>query len=81
VGSAAKGTRRGVGSDLPVGKGPGTKSDIDYIAPPSSHPYFEGIDLPTPDPVTRIIPGSPSPSIGPSIRFEPGSSPYLIPGL
>jgi RHS repeat-associated protein len=41
VGSAAKGTRRGVGSDLPMGKGPGTQSDIDYIAPPSYHPYLQ----------------------------------------
>ena len=30
VGSAARGERRGVGSDLPIGEGPGTRSDIDY---------------------------------------------------
>lgn len=29
VGSTAKGTRRGAGSDLPIGKGDGTKSDLD----------------------------------------------------
>jgi hypothetical protein len=29
VGSTAKGTRRNVGTDLPLGKGPGTRSDLD----------------------------------------------------
>jgi len=29
VGSAAEGARRNVGTDLPIGKGPGTQSDID----------------------------------------------------
>jgi len=29
IGSAAKGTRRGVSTNLPIGKGPGTRSDID----------------------------------------------------
>lgn len=73
VGSAANGTRRGVGTDLPIGKGPGTRSDIDYISPPSSQSYFEGLQsqLPGIDPKTGIIPGVPNPNIGPSIRFEP----------
>lgn len=72
VGSAARGTRRGVGTSLPIGKGPGTRSDIDYTTPPSSLPYFKGLEskLPSPgDPA--IFPGGANPSIGPSIRFEP----------
>ncbi|WP_343817671.1 RHS repeat protein [Dyella marensis] len=82
VGSAAKGTRRGVGSKLPVGKGPGTRSDIDYIAPPGSLPYYDGLGggLPSIDSGTGIIPGSANPSIGPSIRFEPFAPPYASPG-
>jgi hypothetical protein len=73
VGSAAAGARRGVGTDLPIGKGPGTRSDIDYLAPPSSLQYFQGIQqrLPGIDPKTGIIPGTSNPNIGPSIRFEP----------
>lgn len=77
VGSAATGDRRNVGTDLPIGKGLGTKSDIDYVAPPSSHPNFNGLNgqLPSLDPKTGIIPGTPNPHIGPSIRFEPGVKP------
>jgi hypothetical protein len=73
VGSAAAGTRRGVGTNDPIGKGPGTKSDIDYVAPPSSLGYYDGLQgkLPGIDPKTGIIPGVANPNIGPSIRFEP----------
>ncbi len=71
VGSAAEGTRRNVGSDLPLGKGPGTRSDIDYIAPPSSIQYFEQNKLPSIDPNTGIIPGYGNEHIGPVVRFEP----------
>ncbi|WP_142686752.1 DUF6443 domain-containing protein [Chitinophaga polysaccharea] len=80
-GSAAEGTRRGVGSDLPIGKGPGTKSDIDYIAPPSAMPYFQDVKnaLPGLDPKSGIIPGLGNPFIGPLIRFEPGARPVTIP--
>jgi hypothetical protein len=39
-GSAANGTRRNVGTDLPIGKGEGTKSDIDYFAPPEFSKVF-----------------------------------------
>ena len=42
VGSAASGTRRGVGTDLPIGKGPDTRSDIDFLVPPSSSTYIRG---------------------------------------
>lgn len=46
--------------NLPYGKGPGTKSDIDYITPPSSLDYYKGIDgkLPGLDPKTGIVPGT-----------------------
>ncbi len=73
IGSAATGTRRNVGTNLPLGKGPGKRSDIDYVVPPSSLQHFEGLQgkLPSIDPKTGIIPGVGNPNIGPSIRFEP----------
>ena len=60
VGSAARGARR-------VG------SDIDYVVPPSSMRYFDGLErqLPGLDPSHGIIPGVGNPNIGPIIRFEP----------
>lgn len=81
VGSAAKGERRSIGTGLPFGKGPGTRSDIDYIAPPASHPYFRGYEgkLPEIDPKTGIIPGVHNPHMGPAVRFEPYTPPKFIP--
>ena len=81
-GSAASGLRRGIGSDLPIGKGPGTASDIDYIVPHGSMTYYEGLAerLPGIDPGTGIIPGVGNPYIGPVIRFEPGLTPVFVPG-
>ncbi|MCW3052755.1 MAG: repeat-containing protein, partial [Chthonomonadales bacterium] len=32
-GSAGRGARRGIGTDLPIGKGPGTRSDLDIAIP------------------------------------------------
>jgi hypothetical protein len=60
VGSAARGARTAA-------------SDIDYLAPPSSLQYFEGLEhqLPGIDPSHGIIPGVGNPNIGPVIRFEP----------
>jgi RHS repeat-associated protein len=60
VGSAARGARR-----------PG--SDIDYVVPPGSLPYYRGLEprLPGIDRSHGIIPGFANPNIGPSIRFEP----------
>ena len=83
VGSAARGSRRGVGTDLPMGKGPGTRSDIDYLVPPSSRQYFTGFEsqLPSLDPASGIIPGVHNPYIGPAIRFEPEAIPFLVPGV
>ena len=81
-GSAAMGTRRSVGTKFPIGKGPGTRSDIDYIVPPSSIPNFKDLqhNLPDLDPKTGLIPGTGNPFIGPLIRFEPGlKKPIFIP--
>jgi hypothetical protein len=60
VGSAARGARTAT-------------SDIDYVVPPSSLKYFEGLEgqLPKLDPNHGIIPGYGNPNIGPVIRFEP----------
>jgi hypothetical protein len=82
VGSAAKGARRGVGTDLPLGKGPGTRSDIDYLVPPASASHFSGLSpqLPGID-VDGFIVGTQNPFIGPAIRFEPGTAPRLVPGV
>jgi hypothetical protein len=44
AGLAARGARRGVGTALPIGKGPGTQSDIDYLIPPGSTFYYRGLE-------------------------------------
>ncbi|MFU8806093.1 MAG: hypothetical protein ACNA8W_19935, partial [Bradymonadaceae bacterium] len=82
VGSASRSERRGVGSDLPVGKGPNTRSDIDYMRPHSSAGYFDGLEslLPAIDPTHPILGGVHNPFMGPGIRFEPGTPPYYVPG-
>ena len=81
VGSAAEGARRGVGTELPIGKGPGTQSDIDYTTANSHIGNFQGIEgrLPNADPETPILRGTADPNQGPSIRFEPGLPPKFIP--
>ena len=81
VGSAARGGRRGIGTNLPVGKGAGTRSDIDFTTAGSNIGNFRGLEgrLPTPDPQTPILRGSTDPFQGPGIRFEPGTPPRLIP--
>jgi len=80
VGSAAKAERRNPGSDLPVGKGPGTKSDIDYTTANANRDNFNGLEgnLPSPDPETPILRGSGDASQGPVIRFEPGNQPTKV---
>lgn len=77
IGSAARAERRNAGTSLPLGKGPGTRSDIDYVAPPGSHPYFKDLQhqLPSIDPKTGVVPGAGNPNIGPVIRFEPNAKP------
>ncbi|MCA1712762.1 MAG: hypothetical protein LC789_14445, partial [Actinobacteria bacterium] len=79
VGSAARGERRGVGSGLPIGKGPGTRSDIDYLVPHGSVPYYEstGLHKNLPD-LDQIIAGVHNPFIGPSVRFEPFANPFFV---
>jgi hypothetical protein len=69
VGSAARGARR-------------PDSDIDYLVPPSNHPYFNGLEtqLPGLDPSHGIVPGVHNPYLGPAVRFEPGlTTPIYIP--
>ena len=82
VGSAASGSRRGVGTDLPIGKGPGKRSDIDVLIPPSSRQHFDGLEgrLPSVDPATGVLTGVHNPQLGPAIRFEPGQAPTSVPG-
>jgi len=79
VGSAARGERRGVGSDAPIGKGPGTRSDTDFTTAPSNMGNFEGLEggLPNADPQTPILNGTPETG-NPSIRFEPNVPPEFI---
>ena len=81
VGSAAQGTRRGIGSGLPVGKGQGTRSDIDYLVAPGSAQHYQSLQrlLPSIEPGAGLIPGTHNPFMGPAIRFEPGSPPQFIP--
>ncbi len=64
VGSAAKAGRTAI-------------SDIDYVVPPSSLEYFEGLqgELPGIDASHGIIPGVGNPNIGPVIKFEPFTFP------
>ncbi|MEI9961408.1 MAG: hypothetical protein WDM76_09870 [Limisphaerales bacterium] len=88
VGSAARGTRRGVGTDLPIGKGTGTRSDIDYVIN-KPYPQFPSplndLDhilprLPDVNPAHGVIRGPFNPFEGPGIHFEPGKSPVVLPG-
>ena len=69
VGSAANGARTAA-------------SDIDYTTANANFDYFEGLQdrLPAIDPEHGLLRGYADPSIGPSIRFEPGIQPYFIPG-
>src|SRR5215472_12535993 len=78
VGSAVRGTRRGVGTSLPIGKGPGTRSDIDYTTANSSIEYFEEVAQELPSLGAHgLLRGAPESR---SIRFEPNTSPYIIEG-
>jgi RHS repeat-associated protein len=81
VGSAARGERRAAGSKLPIGKGQGTRSDIDYLVPPGSRSYYQGLQngLPAIDPNSGLLFGVHNPFIGPAIRFEPGAQPRYLP--
>jgi RHS repeat-associated protein len=80
-GSAAKGTRRGVNTTDPVGKGYGTRSDIDYLVSPNYIPDFKPYQtqLPGIDPKSGLIPGYGNTYMGPFIRFEPNAPPTFVP--
>ncbi len=80
VGSAAEARRRGVGTNLPIGKGDGTRSDIDFLVSPSSLNYYDNLQnkLPSLDPKSGIILGLHNPFIGPGIIFSPGSTPVKV---
>lgn len=85
VGSAARGQRRGVGSGLPIGKGPGTRSDIDYVAPPSHLAHWAGFEHRLPSINIKpgnppIIPGRMDPWMGPGVKISPKGRPERIPG-
>jgi hypothetical protein len=83
VGSAARGSRRGVGTDTPVGKGPGTRSDIDYVVEKPYPEFPSALDdldplvskLPDVNPGHGPIRGTYNPYEGPGIHFEPGRPP------
>lgn len=57
-------------------------SDIDYTTANANFGNFEGLEgqLPRIDPEHGLLRGYADPDEGPSIRFEPGSTPYFVPG-
>ncbi|MGH7025084.1 MAG: hypothetical protein ACREEB_16060, partial [Caulobacteraceae bacterium] len=69
VGSAARGSRS-------------LGSDIDYTTGNASYGNFSDLQdqLPEIDPEHGLLRGYADPDIGPSIRFEPGATPYFKPG-
>lgn len=90
VGSAARGERRNVGSDLSIGHGSGTRSDIDYLAPRQLEPLFNAahrnspyqvdelphLDLPSFDRFQGLMTGAPH-SGAPEIVFRAGQEPEI----
>ena len=68
---------------MPIGKGPGTRSDIDVLVGPSSRGNFQSLEnrLPSLDPKSGVITGTQNPHIGPAVRFEPGARPRFVPGV
>jgi hypothetical protein len=85
TGSAARGARRGVGSDLPLaGFGEskkGTKSDIDYAVKRGADDTADKLDLPDKDKSFGVR-GVDFINLdkGPVIRFSPGKPPEVING-
>ncbi len=78
VGSAAEGTRRNVGTDLPIGKGPGTRSDIDYYYEGGWDHPFDTSKLPSID-WHGILGKFGDRRLGQGILFQPGKSPEFYP--
>ncbi len=84
VGSAARGIRRNPGTNNPIGKGPGTRSDIDYVVPHGSIQHYEAGNLHRQLPSIDsggIVGGTHNPFMGPAIRFEPRTNPVFIPQI
>jgi hypothetical protein len=85
VGSAAKGARRNVGSDLPLaefgGSKLGTRSDIDYAVKNGLDDAASKLDLPDVDSSWGVR-GVDYLSLNnsPAIRFSPGKAPELLTG-
>ena len=69
VGSAARGARTAA-------------SDVDYTTANANYSNFEGLQdqLPGIDSEHGLLRGYADPTVGPSIRFEPGSAPSFMPG-
>jgi len=73
VGSAAKGTRRNVGSNVPIGKGDDLKSDIDYVTTSlDAKKKFDEANLPDIDTSHGVLSRrkGPKPKL-PNIQFKP----------
>jgi hypothetical protein len=69
VGSAAQGLRN-------------AGSDIDYTTANANYENFGDLEMQLPSIDEHgLLRGYADPSIGPSIRFEPGVTPNFIPGL
>lgn len=85
VGSAAKGARRNVGSDLPLaefgGTKAGTRSDIDYAIRNGADDAASALDLPDVDSSWGVR-GVDYLNLdnSPAIRFSPGRAPELLSG-
>jgi hypothetical protein len=81
VGSAARGARRNIGSSLPIGKGAGTRSDIDFLAGPwAARAWTDpAVQSRLPSNAGGVIFGTHNPYMGPAIRFEPGFGQRFVP--
>src|SRR5262249_47525021 len=68
VGSAARGSR-------------GLGSDIDYLVPPGSMRYYQGLEgqLPGLGRTHGLIPGVHNPHVGPAMRFERNAPAQFVP--
>lgn len=76
VGSAASGKRRNINSNLPIGKGKNTKSDIDYVTNNlKAKKGFDNAGLPGVDPGHGVLKRSKIKSKGKRIHFRPNKKP------
>jgi hypothetical protein len=94
IGSAARGARRNADTQLPFGKGPGTRSDIDYAVPDravSDHVFSERGLSRADEAFWRQLPGFDTRTVGgqlhhtmpsttePRIWFRAGRDPMFLP--